>query len=134
MDIDSGIIKKGDIKIGYFDQNRKMLDDEKNLIETFCPMGGDRIEVRGKNFHVYGYLKQFLFPKEFLDKKIKPMLAMDGGSLELIDIREEDGITKVYVRYLGACATCASGGVTLKAIEDEMKKYFKTNNLKVEQI
>jgi len=70
MDIDSGKIKKGDIKIGYFDQNRKMLDDNKNLIETFCPMGGDRIEVRGRNMHVYGYLKQFLFPKEFLDKKI----------------------------------------------------------------
>jgi len=70
MDIDSGKIKKGDIKIGYFDQNRRMLDDNKNLIETFCPMGGDRIEVRGKNMHVYGYLKQFLFPKEFLDKKI----------------------------------------------------------------
>jgi ATP-binding cassette subfamily F protein uup len=70
MDIDAGKIKKGDIKIGYFDQNRKMLDDDKNLIETFCPMGGDRIEVRGRNMHVYGYLKQFLFPKEFLDKKI----------------------------------------------------------------
>jgi len=70
MDIDSGKIKKGDIKIGYFDQNRRMLKDDKTLIETFCPMGGDRIEVRGKNFHVYGYLKQFLFPKEFLDKKI----------------------------------------------------------------
>jgi ATP-binding cassette subfamily F protein uup len=70
MDIDSGKIKKGDIKIGYFDQNRRMLKDDKTLIETFCPMGGDRVEVRGRNFHVYGYLKQFLFPKEFLDKKI----------------------------------------------------------------
>jgi ATP-binding cassette subfamily F protein uup len=70
MDIDAGKIKKGDIKIGYFDQNRRMLDNNKNLIETFCPMGGDRIEVRGRNMHVYGYLKQFLFPKEFLDKKI----------------------------------------------------------------
>jgi ATP-binding cassette subfamily F protein uup len=76
IDIDSGKIKKGDIKIGYFDQNRKMLDDNKNLIETFCPMGGDRVEVRGKNFHVYGYLKQFLFPKEFLDKKIG---VLSGG-------------------------------------------------------
>jgi ATP-binding cassette subfamily F protein uup len=26
--------------------------------------------VRGHSIHVYGYLKQFLFPKEFLDKKI----------------------------------------------------------------
>jgi ATP-binding cassette subfamily F protein uup len=76
MDIDSGKIKKGDIKIGYFDQNRRMLNDDKNLIETFCPMGGDRIEVRGKNMHVYGYLKQFLFPKEFLDKKIG---VLSGG-------------------------------------------------------
>ena len=66
----SGTIKRGEFSIGYFDQHREMLDDNKNLIETFCPMGGDRVEVQGKNMHVYGYLKQFLFPKEFLDKKI----------------------------------------------------------------
>ena len=59
-----------EIKVCVTAQHREMLDDNKNLIETFCPMGGDRIEVRGKNMHVYGYLKQFLFPKEFLDKKI----------------------------------------------------------------
>jgi ATPase subunit of ABC transporter with duplicated ATPase domains len=32
MDIDAGKIKKGDIKIGYFDQNRKMLDDETETL------------------------------------------------------------------------------------------------------
>ncbi|BCD62410.1 ABC transport system ATP-binding/permease protein [Nitratiruptor sp. YY08-26] len=73
---DSGIIKRGDFRIGYFDQNRSMLDDEKNLIETFCPHGGDRVEVWGRNMHVYGYLKNFLFPKEFLDKKIG---SLSGG-------------------------------------------------------
>ena len=67
---DSGVIKRGDFKIGYFDQHRAMLDDDKNLIETFCPNGGDRVEVDGKSMHVYGYLKNFLFPKEYLDKKI----------------------------------------------------------------
>jgi ATP-binding cassette subfamily F protein uup len=66
----SGTIKRGDFKIGYFDQHREMLDDNKNLIETFCPNGGDRVNVRGKDLHVYAYLKDFLFPKEFLDKKI----------------------------------------------------------------
>ncbi|MEA3455405.1 MAG: ABC-F family ATP-binding cassette domain-containing protein [Campylobacterota bacterium] len=70
MQPDSGIIKQGDFSIGYFDQHREMLDDEKRLIETFCPDGGDIIEVQGKNMHVYGYLKSFLFPKEFLDKKV----------------------------------------------------------------
>ena len=65
-----GKIKQGDFKIGYFDQHREMLDDDKNLLETFCPHGGDRVSVRGKDMHVYGYLKNFLFPREFLDKKI----------------------------------------------------------------
>ncbi len=65
-----GTIKQGDFKIGYFDQHREMLDDSKNLMETFCPHGGDRVSVRGKDLHVYGYLKNFLFPREFLEKKI----------------------------------------------------------------
>jgi ATP-binding cassette subfamily F protein uup len=65
-----GKIKQGDFKIGYFDQHRELLDDSKNLIETFCPNGGDRVNVRGCDMHVYGYLKNFLFPREFLDKKV----------------------------------------------------------------
>jgi ATP-binding cassette subfamily F protein uup len=65
-----GTIERGEFTIGYFDQQREMLDDSKNLIETFCPNGGDRVDVQGKNMHVYGYLKNFLFPREFLDKKI----------------------------------------------------------------
>ncbi len=67
---DSGIIKQGDFDLGYFDQHREMLDNNKTLIESFCPDGGDHIEVQGQNLHVYGYLKSFLFPKEFLDKKV----------------------------------------------------------------
>jgi len=73
---DNGTIKQGDFSIGYFDQHREMLSDEKTLIETFCPDGGDRVEVQGKNMHVYGYLKSFLFPKEFLDKKVG---VLSGG-------------------------------------------------------
>ena len=68
--VDSGIFKKGNFKIGYFDQQREMLDDDKDIIETFCPNGGDRVQVRDKNIHVFGYLKNFLFPKEDLNKKI----------------------------------------------------------------
>ncbi len=70
LEADSGTIKRGEFEIGYFDQHREILNDDKNLIETFCPHGGDRVDVRGSNMHVFGYLKQFLFPKEFLDKKI----------------------------------------------------------------
>jgi ATP-binding cassette subfamily F protein uup len=72
----SGIIKRGEVKIGYFDQHRELLDDSKNLIETFCPNGGDRVNVRGADMHVYGYLKNFLFPREFLEKKVG---VLSGG-------------------------------------------------------
>lgn len=74
--VDSGEIKRGEIEIGYFDQTRSGIDDDKSLIEIFCPNGGDHIMVRGRYMHVYGYLKNFLFPKEFLDK---PVSVLSGG-------------------------------------------------------
>ncbi len=77
LQIDSGKFKKGDFNIGYFDQQRDMLNDDKNLMETFCPNGGDRVILDdGRNMHVYGYLKNFLFPREYLDKKIG---VLSGG-------------------------------------------------------
>ena len=87
-----GKIECGEVRIGYFDQHREMLDDSKDLLETFCPFGGDRIDVKGKNMHVFGYLKNFLFPKEFLDKKIG---TLSGGeknrvALALLFTKEYD--------------------------------------------
>ncbi|RXI24890.1 ribosomal protection-like ABC-F family protein [Aliarcobacter trophiarum] len=77
MKIDSGSFKKGDFQIGYFDQQREMLDDDKTIMEIFCPNGGDRVVLDdGRNMHVYGYLKNFLFPKEYLDKKVA---VLSGG-------------------------------------------------------
>jgi len=72
----SGTIKRGEFSIGYFDQHREMLKDDETLIGTFCPNGGDHINVRGSNMHVYAYLKSFLFPEEFLTKKIS---QLSGG-------------------------------------------------------
>ena len=74
---DGGIIKVGEnLKIGYLDQRKSMLNDDKDLIETFCPQGGDHVNVRGRNMHVYGYLREFLFPPEYLTKKIG---VLSGG-------------------------------------------------------
>ena len=72
-----GKIECGEVRIGYFDQHREMLDDSKNLLETFCPFGGDHIDVRGKSMHVFGYLKNFLFPKEFLVNKIGSLSGVE---------------------------------------------------------
>ncbi|WP_172954397.1 NifU family protein [Solibacillus sp. R5-41] len=48
--------------------------------------------------------------QEVLDK-LRPFLLRDGGDCELVDI--EDGIVKL--RLLGACGSCPSSTITLKA-------------------
>ncbi|WP_258839982.1 NifU family protein [Mechercharimyces sp. CAU 1602] len=43
--------------------------------------------------------------------KLRPFIQQDGGDVELVEI--EDGI--VRVRLLGACGSCPSSTITLKA-------------------
>lgn len=47
---------------------------------------------------------------EVLDK-LRPFLQRDGGDVELVDV--EDGIVKL--RLMGACGSCPSSTITLKA-------------------
>lgn len=65
-----GDIDKGEFKIGYFDQHREMLNEEKTIMDTFCPDGGDIVDVMGNNMHVFAYMKSFLFPEEYMQKKL----------------------------------------------------------------
>lgn len=44
--------------------------------------------------------------------KLRPFLQRDGGDVELVDI-DEEGIVKV--RLTGACGSCPSSTITLKA-------------------
>ena len=59
-----------------------------------------------------------------IDENIRPMLVMDGGNMEIIDIKEtSDDFIDVYIRYLGACSGCASGSTgTLFAIESILQE------------
>lgn len=45
-------------------------------------------------------------------EKIAKMLGADGGSVELVDIDEKQGVVKV--RLLGACQGCPMSAMTLK--------------------
>jgi len=53
-----------------------------------------------------------------IETKVSPMLARDGGAIELLDII--DG--KVFVQLQGACVGCSASSSTLKFIvEKELK-------------
>ncbi|HEU5139644.1 MAG TPA: NifU family protein [Bacillales bacterium] len=43
--------------------------------------------------------------------KLRPFLLRDGGDVDLVDV--EEGVVKV--RLMGACGSCPSSTITLKA-------------------
>ncbi len=47
--------------------------------------------------------------EELFDRRIRPGLMMDGGDIELVDVK---GNT-VYVKLVGACGSCPSATMTL---------------------
>ncbi|WP_300448958.1 iron-sulfur cluster assembly scaffold protein [uncultured Helicobacter sp.] len=64
-----------------------------------------------------------------IDDNIRPMLMMDGGDMEILDIKDtSDGHIDVYIRYLGACSGCASGATgTLFAIESVLQEQLDSH-------
>lgn len=73
---DSGTVKLGtNLEIGYFDQLRRDLDPDRTVADVVGD-GRDFIRINGKDRHVIGYLRGFLFsPKRALTR----IGALSGG-------------------------------------------------------
>ncbi|MGB5245457.1 MAG: ATP-binding cassette domain-containing protein [Woeseia sp.] len=72
----SGTIKHGtNLVIGYFDQLRQSLDEEKSVAENVGE-GRTYIQIGGKDRHIIGYLKGFLFSPK---RALTPIKALSGG-------------------------------------------------------
>lgn len=69
LDPDKGKVKLAkNVELSYFDQKRRELNNKHSLWRTLCPTGGDYVNVGGKERHVCGYLKDFMFdPKNAKD-------------------------------------------------------------------
>ncbi len=71
-----GEIKRGtNLKIVYFDQMRDQLDEAKTVQENIA-VNGDMIDVGGRQRHVIGYLKDFLFSPQ---RSRNPAWVLSGG-------------------------------------------------------
>lgn len=72
----SGVVKHGtNLQIGYFDQLRQTLELDKTVADN---VGGGRthIKLNGKDRHVIGYLKGFLFSPK---RAMTPVKVLSGG-------------------------------------------------------
>ncbi|WP_267524236.1 iron-sulfur cluster assembly scaffold protein [Campylobacter sp. MG1] len=101
------------------------------LAETRAEMDKERLKKANlsDNFDDLTVVKQIKAVEELLDTEIRPMLHMDGGDLEVIDIQKSsDGMCDLYIRYLGACSGCSSGSTgTLYAIENVLQENLSPN-------
>ena len=74
---DSGTVRLGEgLETIVFDQRRESLDPEATLWQTLCPGGGDSLMVRGRQRHVVGYLRDFLFDE---GQARQPVRSLSGG-------------------------------------------------------
>jgi len=76
MEPQSGTVKLGtNLEIGYFDQMRRDLDPNKTIAEVVGD-GRDYIKINGKDRHVIGYLRGFLFSAK---RVMTPIKVISGG-------------------------------------------------------
>ena len=72
----SGTVKFGtNIDIGYFDQLRQKLDPEKSVADNVSD-GKTYIKINGRDRHIVGYLKGFLFSPK---RSMTPVKVLSGG-------------------------------------------------------
>ena len=72
----------------------------------------------------YQFSKQV---EKALEQYVRPMLAKDGGALELVDIKG----WVVYCRLVGACAGCGGAGMTLNLMVERSLKEIVDDRIRV---
>ena len=94
---------------------RKQMDEEKMAAAADAGSAGD--------FEAMTLVQQIKAIDAIIDESVRQFLVMDGGNMEVIDIKNSDEYIDVYIRYLGACNGCSSSTTgTLYAIESTLKE------------
>ena len=68
---------------------------------------------------------------KIIDDKIRDYLQADAGDLDFIDLKETNGMTDVYISFVGACGSCESSGGTLASIQRILNGQLETHNIRV---
>ncbi len=63
-----------------------------------------------------------------IDNTVRQFLIMDGGDIDVLNVKENGEIFEVYISYLGACSDCSSSGTgTLHAIQNALRDKLDPN-------
>jgi len=87
----------------------------------------DQAEWAASGISAYQFGKKV---EKAIDDYIRPMLAQDGGDLEIVDIKGN----LVYCRLSGACAGCRGAAQTLKLMIERTLKEMVDERVRVIQV
>ena len=81
-----------------------------------------------KDFGKLTIVQRIKLVDKVIDEFVRPMLVMDGGDMEIIDIKDNMPHYDIFIRYLGACSSCSTGSTgTLYAIESTLQQQIDEN-------
>lgn len=92
------------------------------LLKAAGRVGGDDDDEQkpGSDWDSIGLFEKVRRIEAVLDEQVRPMLASDGGGMDLVDLRDDNTLV---VEYQGACGGCsASIGGTMFFIEDALEQ------------
>ncbi len=127
----AGAFCKSCIKPGGHEEKDIYLVDlleehEKEKMAAAATLGKDG--GSNANFAQMTIVQRIKAVDKVVDDNIRQMLIMDGGDMEILDIKENGANFDIYIRYLGACSGCASSSTgTLFAIENILKEKLDEN-------
>ncbi len=79
--------------------------------------------VTVKDFQTMTLIQKHRAVEAVIDKEVRPILLLDGGNLEVIDMKEHPDHTEIFISYSGACKGCPSSQTfTLQKIENSLRE------------
>ncbi|MCL2026850.1 MAG: iron-sulfur cluster assembly scaffold protein [Leptospirales bacterium] len=120
----AGAFCKSCIKPGGHEKRLYYLEDI--LRDTRTEMERERLNAgpEFKQFSELTLIQRHGMVQKVISESILPMLNNDGGSVEVVDMKDAAGeVTDIYIRYKGACASCAASRTsTYEMINSTLKE------------
>jgi len=119
----AGAFCKSCIRPGGHESRRHYLVDILAEVRADMDRERERAEAAAPpRFAAMGLFQKHRAVEMVLDEKVRPTLLKDGGNLEVVDMKDADGATQVFIRYVGACKGCPSASTgTLGYIEEFLR-------------
>ncbi len=117
----AGAFCKSCVKPGGHEMKKYYLVDI--LKETRAQMEMEAAAKKEKPFEERSTFQKMKVIESYFEGEIRPLLHKDGGDVEILDILDEEGVTKVNISYQGACMSCGSALTgTLNFIENGLRE------------